>query len=163
MIEYLYLSVFLAFSFVIMIMYIIWGETSLLDKLLKPKYRLDEEGYLQFYYRKFNRWEYFPIWNDNDEQRYVKVFDRIRNLEYTLSYIGPGRSKINFKYIFDDNTARTKDFITDYFRNTYPEFKNSEQLWNLHKLYINKENTILNNIVNDYTFAAHKINEKSNQ
>ena len=160
MIEYLYLSVFLAFSFVI-IMYIIWSET-LSDKLKQPKYRLDDEGYLQFYYRKFNRWEYFPIWNENNEQRYVKVFDRIRNLEYTLSYIGPGRDKINFKYIFDDNTAITKDFITNYFRNTYPEFKNSEQLWSLHKLYINKENDILNNIVSDYTFAAHKINEKSN-
>lgn len=29
-------------------------------------------------------------------------------------------------------------------------------------LYINKENAILNNIVSDYTFAAYKINEKSN-
>ena len=75
-------------------MYIIWDET-LSDKLKQPKYRLDAEGYLQFYYRKFNRWEYFPIWNDNNEQRYVKVFDRIRNLEYTLSYVGPGRNKIN--------------------------------------------------------------------
>ena len=55
-----------------------------------------------------------------------------------------------------------KDFITDYFRNTYPEFKNSEQLWTLHKLYINKENAILNSIVSDYTFTAYKINEKSN-
>ena len=79
----LYLIVFLVFSFAI-IMYIILNET-LSDKL-KPKYRLDKEGYLQFYYRRFNRWEYFPIWNDNNEQRYVKVFDRIRNLEYTLSY-----------------------------------------------------------------------------
>ena len=158
MIEYLYWIAFLLFSFAI-IMYIILKET-LSDKL-KPKYRLDKEGYLQFYYRRFNHWEYFPIWNDNNEQRYVKVFDRIRNLEYTLSYIGPGRTKINFKYIFD-NVKITKDFITDYFRNTYPEFKNSEQLWSLHKLYINKENSILNNIVSDYTFAAHKINEKSN-
>ena len=29
-------------------------------------------------------------------------------------------------------------------------------------LNINKENAILNNIVSDYTFTAHKINEKSN-
>lgn len=160
MIEYLYWIVFLVFSFAI-IMYIICGESSS-DKLKQPKYRLDKEGYLQFYYRRFNRWEYFPIWNDNNEQRYVKVFDRIRNLEYTLSYIGPGRAKINFKYIFDDDVKITKDFITDYFRNTYPEFKNSEQLWSLHKLYINKENSILNNMVSDYTFDAHKINETSN-
>ena len=139
----LYWIAFLVFSFSI-IMYIIWNET-LSDKL-KPKYRLDKEGYLQFYYRRFNHWEYFPIWNDNNEQRYVKVFDRIRNLEYTLSYIGPGRAKINFKYIFGNDVKITKDFVTYYFRNTYPEFKNSEQLWNLHNLYINKENTILNNI-----------------
>lgn len=158
MIEYWYWIAFLVFSFAI-IMYIIWNETSS-DKL-KPKYRLDKEGYLQFYYRRFNHWEYFPIWNDNNEQRYVKVFDRIRNLEYTLSYIGPGRAKINFKYIFDDAKIK-KEFITNYFRNTYPEFKNSEQLWNLHELYINKENSILNNMVSDYTFAAYKINETSN-
>ena len=113
----LYWIVFLVFSFSI-IMYIILNET-LSDKL-KPKYRLDKEGYLQFYYRRFNHWEYFPIWNDNNEQRYIKVFDRIRNLEYTLSYIGPGRAKINFKYIFDDDVKIAKDFITDYFRNTYP-------------------------------------------
>ena len=50
-------------------------------------------------------------------------------------------------YLSELNSVKiTKDFITDYFRNTYPEFKNSEQLWNLHKLYINKENSILNNI-----------------
>ena len=129
------------------------------DKL-RPKYRLDENGYLQFYYRRFSRWEYFPIWNDNIEQRYVKVFDKIRNLEYTLSYIGPGRAKI--KYIFDDNAPITRNFITNHFRKIYPEFKNSKQLWNLHELYINKESTILNNIIDNYIFTACKINGKIN-
>ena len=152
MIEHLDWVVILVFSFAI-IMYIIWDEI-LADKL-KPKYRLNEKGYLQFYYRRFSRWEYFPIWNDNNEQRYVKVFDRIRNLEYTLSYIGPGRAKI--KYTFDDSNPITRSFITDHFRKTFPEFKNSEQLWTLHELYINKENTILNKIIDDHTFVAYKI------
>lgn len=152
MIEFLY--PFLVFSFLI-ILYIIWDEI-LADKL-KPRYKLDENGYLQFYCRRFGCWEYFPIWDNNNEQRYVKVFDRIRNLEYTLSYIGPGRAKI--KYIFDDNVPITRDFITDHFRKTYTEFKNSEQLWNLHELYINKENAILNYLINDHVFASYKINE----
>ena len=157
MIEFLCLGVYLLSLFLV-IMYIVWDEI-LADKL-KPKYRLDENGYLQFYYRRFNNWEYFPIWNNNNEQRCIKVFDRIRNLDYTLSYVGPGRAKI--KYIFDENAPITRDFITYYFRKIYPEFKNSEQLWNLHELYINKENTILNNIINDHTFTANEINETTN-
>lgn len=157
MIEFLCWVVFLLIIFTI-IAYIIWDEI-LVDKQ-KPKYRLDENGYLQFYYRRFNCWEYFPIWKDNNEQRYVKVFDRVRDLEYTLSYIGPGRAKI--KYIFDECSPITRDFITDHFRKVYPEFKNSEQLWTLHELYINKENAILNSIVGDHVFAPYKINETTN-
>lgn len=148
MIEFLFCVLFLIFSFLLI-------TYRILPDKLKPKYRLDENGYLQFYYRRFNRWEYFPIWNDNNEQRYVKVFDRIRNLEYTLSYIGPGRAKI--KYTFDPNAPITRDLITDHFRKIYPEFKNSEQLWNLHELYINKENTILNRIVQHNIFKSHEI------
>ena len=121
----------------------------------KPKYRLDKDGYLQFYYRKFSRWEYFPIWNDMDDERKIEVHDRVRNLDYTLSYIGPGRAKI--KFTFDDNAPITRDLITDYFRKVYPEFKNSEQLWKLHELYINKENTILNRIVQHNIFKSHEI------
>lgn len=121
----------------------------------KPKYRLDENGYLQFYYRRFNRWEYFPIWNDMDDERKIEVHDIVRDLDYTLSYVGPGRAKI--KFTFDDNAPITRDLITDYFRKVYPEFKNSEQLWSLYKLYINKENTILNRIVQHNIFKSHEI------
>lgn len=121
----------------------------------KPKYRLDKDGYLQFYYRRFNRWEYFPIWNDMDDERKIEVHDIVRDLYYTLSYIGPGRAKI--KFTFDENAPITRDLITDYFRKVYPEFKNSEQLWKLHELYINKENTILNRIVQHNIFKSHEI------
>lgn len=151
MIEFLYWITFLFVCCVVM-MYIIYDKF-LADKL-KPKYRLDENGYLQFYYRRFNCWEYFPIWDNNNEQHYIKVFDRIRNLEYTLSYVGPGRAKI--KYTFDECAPISRSFITDHFRKIYPEFKNSEQLWNLHELYINKENVVLSTIVDDHTFIAHE-------
>ena len=133
---------------VIMIGYI-WYDTFGSDRR-KPKYRLDKNGYLQFYYRRYSWWIDFPVWNDNDDERKIEVHDRVRDLDYTLSYIGPGRAKI--KYTFDGNAPITRDFITDYFRKKYPEFKNSEQLFQLHNLYVDKENNLLSTIVKDRIF-----------
>lgn len=132
----------------IMICYI-WYDMFGSDRR-KPKYRLDKDGYLQFYYRRYSWWIDFPVWNDNDDERKIEVHDRVRNLDYTLSYIGPGRAKI--KYTFDGWAPITRDFITDYFRKKYPEFKNSEQLWQLHNVYVDKENNLLSMIVKDRIF-----------
>lgn len=133
---------------VIMIGYI-WYDMFGSDRR-KPKYRLDKDGYLQFYYRRYSWWIDFPVWNDNDDERKIEVHDRVRDLDYTLSYVGPGRAKI--KYTFDDLAPITRDFITDYFRKKYPEFKNSEQLWQLHNVYVDKENNLLSTIVKDRIF-----------
>lgn len=133
---------------IIMIGYL-WYDTFGSDKR-KPKYRLDKDGYLQFYYRRYSWWIDFPVWNDNDDERKIEVHDRVRDLDYTLSYVGPGRAKI--KYHFDENAPITRDFITDYFRKLYPEFKNSEQLWQLHNVYVDKENNLLSTIVKDRIF-----------
>ena len=122
----------------------------------KPKYKLDKDGYVMFYYRRYSCWEYFPLWNDNNDKRIIHILDRIRNIDYDISYIGPGRAKWRLK--FDDYAPITQDFITDYVRKTYSEIENSEQLWQLHTLYIDKENTILNNIAKDNIFKAYESN-----
>jgi len=127
----------------------IWYDTFGSD-MRKPKYRLDKDGYVQFYYRRYSQWIDFPIWKDNDEERYVEVHDRVRDLDYTLAYVGPGRAKI--KYNFDEDAPITRDFITDYVRKLYPEFKNSEQLFQLHNVYVDKENNLLSTIVKDRIF-----------
>ena len=127
----------------------LWYDTFGSDRR-KPKYRLDKNGYLQFYYRRYSWWIDFPAWNDNNDERKIEVHDRVRNLDYTLSYVGPGRTKI--KYHFDENAPITRDFITDYFRKLYPEFKNSEQLFQLHNVYVDKENNLLSKIVKDRIF-----------
>lgn len=124
----------------------------------KPKYRRDENGYVQFYYRRYSCWLDFPIWKDNNEVRYVIVYDNFRDIKCKLTYIGPGRAKWKLK--FDDWDPISTDYITKYVRQIYPEFKNSEQLWQLYNLYINKENTILNKLVSqNYNFIAYENNE----
>lgn len=34
----------------------------------KPIYRLDKNGYVQFYYRRYSLWLDFPVWNDNNDE-----------------------------------------------------------------------------------------------
>jgi len=136
----------------------LYYDTFLQDKR-EPKYKLDKNGYVMFYYRRYSYWEYFPLWNDNNDKRIVHVLDRVRNLDYDISYIGPGRAK--FKFIFTNINQLDKipeDIISDHMRKLYPEIKNSEQLWQLHNLYVNKENTILNNIAKDNIFKAYESN-----
>ena len=136
----------------------LYYDTFLQDKR-KPKYKLDKDGYVMFYYRRYSCWEYFPLWNDNNDERIVHVLDRVRNLDYDISYKGPGRAR--FKFIFTDINQINKiseDIISDYIRKLYPEIENSEQLWQLHTLYIDKENTILNNIAKDNIFKAYESN-----
>jgi hypothetical protein len=123
----------------------------------KPKYGLDKDGYVMFYYHKLSCWEYFPLWNSNVKERILHVHDRVRNLDYDISYDGPGRTK--WKLIFDDTNLVPQDFITDYMRKIHPEIENSETLWTLYNLYINKENTILNKIIKDHIFKAHECNQ----
>ena len=113
----------------------------------KPIYRLDKNGYVQFYYRRYSLWLDFPVWNDNNDERKIEVHDRVRDLDYTFSYIGPGREKIKYEFDFNDDTT-----ITNYFRNLFPEFKNSEQLFKLYNKYVDKENNLLSKIVKDRIF-----------
>lgn len=139
---------------ILMFLYLYW-DTYLSDQC-KPKYRRDKDGYVQFYYRRYSWWIDFPIWKDNNDIRQVEVNDRVRDINYTLTYVGPGRAK--WKLIFDDCAPITQHFITKHVRELYPEFKNSEQLWQLHNLYVDKENIILNDIVKNHKFKAYESN-----
>lgn len=139
---------------ILMIFYIYW-DMHLSDQC-KPKYRLDEDGYVQFYYRRFSYWEYFPLWDDKETDRIVHICDRVRNLDYDISYIGPGRCKLKINY--DNYSEKSQKFITNRIRDLYPEFKTSEQLWQLYNLYVNKENTILNKVAKDHIFKAYESN-----
>jgi hypothetical protein len=107
----------------------------------KPQYRLDKDGYVQFYYHKYFKWIDFPIWNDSCDDREVNIYDRIKNINYTLSYKGPGRVK--FKLVFDDVDFISNKSITKYIREIYPEFKSSEQLYRLYTDYIDREDKLL--------------------
>ena len=140
---------------ILMFLYLYW-DMHLSDQR-KPKYRRDKDGYVQFYYRRYSWWIDFPIWKDNNDIRQVEVNDRVRDINYTLTYVGPGRAK--WKLIFDDWTPITQHYITKYVRELHPEFKNSEQLWQLHNLYVDKENIILNNIVKNHKFKAYENND----
>lgn len=122
----------------------------------KPKYRIDKDGYVKFYYRRYSQWIDFPIWTDDNDIRQVEVNDRVRDINYTLTYVGPGRVK--WRLIYDVWTPITRHYITKYVRKLYPEFKNSEQLWQLHNLYVDKENIILNDIVKNHKFKAYESN-----
>ena len=139
---------------ILLFLYLYW-DIHLSDQC-KPKYRRDKDGYVQFYYRRYSWWIDFPIWKDNNEERQVEVNDRVRNINYTLTYVGPGRAK--WKLIFDDCAPITQHYITKHVRELYPEFKNSEQLWQLHNLYVDKENIILNDIVKNHAFKAYESN-----
>ena len=139
---------------ILLFLYLYWDMY--LSDQCKPKYRRDKDGYVQFYYKRYSWWIDFPIWKDNNEERQVEVNDRVRNINYTLTYVGPGRAK--WKLIFDDCAPITQHYITKHVRELYPEFKNSEQLWQLHNLYVNKENIILNDIVKNHAFKAYESN-----
>ena len=133
----------------VIVIFCIWYDTFGADSR-KPKYRLDKDGYVQFYYRRYSWWINFPIWNDNNDERKIEVHDRVRNLDYTLSYVGPGRAKL--KLTFDDVNSISEKFITNYVRELHPEFTTSEQLFQLHNIYVDKENNLLSKIVKDRIF-----------
>jgi len=122
------------------------------DRILPIKYKLDDEGYVMFYYPKYGVWKYFPAWNDNDDDREVNVFDRTRNLNYVISYKGPGRCKIKIPCT-DPKKYSSKDI-----KKRFPSYKHPKEIWEKHCLYVDKENTILNDIVKNHKFKAYEGN-----
>ena len=60
---------------------------------MKPKYKLDENGFVMYYYPEFNYWSYVCGWDDNDSKRTVTIHDTIRGIIFDYEYDGPGRYK----------------------------------------------------------------------
>lgn len=142
----------LVFYSIVGIILLVMILDSFKDQILPIKYKLDDEGYVMFYYPNFSVWEYFPAWNDNDDDREVNVFDRVRNLNYTISYKGPGRYKIKIPCT-DPKKYSSKDI-----KKHFPLYKHPKDIWEKYCLYIDKENTILNKVVKDKILKVYEGN-----
>lgn len=142
----------LVFYGIVGIMLFVFLLDSFKDHILPIKYKLDDEGYVMFYYPTFGVWKYFPAWNDNDDNREVKIFDGIRNLNYTISYKGPGRCKIKIPCT-DPKKYSSKDI-----NKRFPSYKHPKEIWEKYCLCIDKENTILNKVVKDKILKVYEGN-----
>ena len=61
--------------------------------LSKPRYRLDADGFVMYYYAPYNYWSYLTGWDDNQSKRTVTIHDTIRDIVFDYEYEGPGRYK----------------------------------------------------------------------
>ena len=62
--------------------------------LSKPRYRLDADGFVMYYYAPYNYWSYLTGWDDNSSKRTVTIHDTIRGIVFDYHYKGPGRYKV---------------------------------------------------------------------
>jgi hypothetical protein len=76
---------------VIGVAFLLWERIQI--DFLKPKYKLDEDGFVMYYYPTYNYWDYVCGWDDNDSKRTVTIHDTIRRLVFDYDYEGPGRYK----------------------------------------------------------------------
>ena len=61
-----------------------------------PKFRMNNDGLIEYYSLYYHCWRIFYFWNDKEEYRVLHIHDTIRGFEYDVKYIGKGRSA--FKY-----------------------------------------------------------------
>ena len=98
--------------------------------LSKPRYRLDADGFVMYYYAPYNYWSYLTGWDDNSTKRTVTIHDTIRGIVFDYEYEGPGRYKFKM----------TKEELKNLPYKTCREIhKEQEEL-------INRENTLLKEI-----------------
>ena len=98
--------------------------------LSKPRYRLDADGFVMYYYAPYNYWSYLTGWDDNSSKRTVTIHDTLRGIVFDYEYEGPGRYKFKM----------TKEELKNFPYKTCREIhKEQEEL-------INKENTLLKEI-----------------
>ena len=102
--------------------------------LSKPKYRLDEDGFVMYYDVPYNYWSYLTGWDDNSSKRTVTIHDTIRGIVFDYEYEGPGRYKLKM----------TKEELKSLPYKTCREIhKNQEEL-------INRENALLKEITKSF-------------
>ena len=80
-----YVSFAICFVFALYEIYRYW--------LSKPRYRLDADGFVMYYYAPCNYWSYLTGWDDNQSKRTVTIHDTIRDIVFDYEYEGPGRYK----------------------------------------------------------------------
>jgi hypothetical protein len=98
--------------------------------LSKPRYKLDADGFVMYYYAPYNHWSYLTGWDDNRLKRTVTIHDTIRGIVFDYEYEGPGRYKFKM----------TKEELKSLPYKTCREiYKEQEEL-------IDKENTLLKEI-----------------
>ena len=98
--------------------------------LSKPRYRLDADGFVMYYYAPCNYWSYLTGWDDNQSKRTVTIHDTIRDIVFDYEYEGPGRYKFKM----------TKEELKNLPYKTCREIhKEQEEL-------INRENILLKDI-----------------
>ena len=98
--------------------------------LSKPRYKLDADGFVMYYYAPYNYWSYLTGWDDNSTKRTVTIHDTIRDIVFDYEYEGPGRYKFKM----------TKEELKNLSYKTCREIhKDQEEL-------IDRENTLLKEI-----------------
>ena len=69
----------------------------------KPKYRINKNGYVEYYISIFNYWDKLCGWDSNDTERTATVHG-INNTPIEIKYKGPGR----IIYYLDKNLSGKK-------------------------------------------------------
>lgn len=100
-----------------------------------PKFRKNNNEFIEYYSLYYNCWRIFYIWNDKKEYRILHMHDTIRELEYDVKYIGNGRSAMKYD-------KHNIDFLRY-------KFKKTNEIDDDQNILINKEDTYLKeNILN---------------
>ena len=98
--------------------------------LSKPRYRLDADGFVMYYYDTCKYWSYLTRWDDNSSKRTVTIHDTIRGIVFDYEYEGPGRYKFKM----------TKEELKNL------PYKTCREIHKEQKELIDRENTLLKEI-----------------
>lgn len=61
-------------------------------KYCKPKYRIDKNGYVEYFNSNHFKWETLYGWNTDDDER-VCIIHGINRIPFEIKYKGPGRCR----------------------------------------------------------------------
>ena len=109
--------------------FLLWERIQI--DFLKPKYKLDEDGFVMYYYPTYNYWDYVCGWDIKDSKRTVTIHDTIRGIVFDYDYEGPGRYKFKM----------TKEELKNL------PYKNVRELYREQRRLIDKEDFLLKEIL----------------
>ena len=99
-----------------------------------PRYRMNNDGFIEYYSLIYNNWRLLYVWNDSIDDRVLHIHDTIRGLEYDLKYKGKGRSTLYF-------TRENLEFFENIYHTVKEIDKNQNKLINKEDKYL-KENIL---------------------